>query len=85
MFNQVLVTEMVSVAERELMVENARRGRNQWKAQAGHVVGQQDRARNKMSALLQRMGRPFGKGSAPAGGEFPRLDTVAIYTRANSC
>ncbi len=83
MISQLLVTEMVAVVERELMLESARSGRNNWKAQAGQVVGRQARARKVLGAFLQRVGRPLGRGSAPAGGINPRLDTIAIYLRAN--
>jgi hypothetical protein len=78
MINQLLVSEMAATVERERMVEIARRGRIDEMARAGLVVGQQERARNVVSAFLQRMGRPRNRGSAPAGGDLPRLDQGAI-------
>jgi hypothetical protein len=82
MMTQVLVSEMVAVAERELMDSVARSSRKNWKAQAGQEIGQQARARKLVSAFLQRAGRPLGRGTAPAGGLQPQPTSTAITLRA---
>lgn len=85
MISQVLVSEMVAVVERERMDEFARNARkHQWKAQAGQVVGQQARARKLLSVFFQRVGRPQDRGTAPAGGAQPQVETVTVTLRAIS-
>ena len=63
----MMIKEMVAIVERERMVHVARRSRLDELAQGGRKMGPSERARFSFSALLQRMGRPLGRGSAPAG------------------
>ena len=67
MNNGMMIKETVAVVERERMVDNARRSQRGEVAQGGQYVGPVERITFVVSALLQRMGRPRGRGSAPAG------------------
>src|SRR5215218_1996824 len=77
MTSNVLVSEMVAAVERERIDGFARSSRGFWMAQAGREVGQLGRARKLLSVVFQRAGRPQGRGTAPAGGPQPQIETVA--------
>jgi len=82
MTSNVLVSEMVAAVERERIDGFARSSRGYWRAQAGQAVGQQGRARKLLSVIFQRAGRPQIRGTAPAGGTQPQIETVAVSLRA---
>ena len=84
MSSNVIISEMVAAVERERIDQFARSSRGFWKAQAGREVGQQGRARKLSSVIFQLAGRPQERGTAPAGGTLPQIETVAVSLRATS-
>jgi hypothetical protein len=73
MMHQLLLKEMVSAVERERKMDYAQGGRAEMIAQGGRNESPTVRAKKMLGALVQRMGRPLERGSAPAGGETGRL------------
>jgi hypothetical protein len=76
MNNGLMVKEMIATVERERMVMIARNSRVDLIAQGGQKTSLMERTSKGVGALLQRMGRPLGRGSAPAGEGVRRLDNA---------
>ena len=74
--NQMIAFEMALAAQRERMIYVAKNRHFEELAQAGLIDGPVRRATTFLSALVQRMGRPQRRGTAPAVDETWNLDNT---------